>query len=85
MVPLPVYCINCSRLHVLPNAPPDIRNIFSEVLCSQSALVPQFWFLNGYSHLTLIEISFTNFLLSMQTVLQPEMFFFWIFSQDLHV
>ena len=54
--------------------PCDIRNIFSKVLCDQSPLVPQFWFLGGHGHLTLSEISFANFVLAIQTVLQPKMF-----------
>ena len=63
------YCIKLSRLSVLPNAHPlcDI-NIFSEVSCDQSSLVPQFWIFGGHGDLTLSEIPFTNFVLSMQTV-----------------
>ena len=62
--------------------PCDIRNIFSEVLCNLFPLVPQFCFLGCYGHLNSIEISFTNFVLPVQIVLQPEMFL--DFSHDLH-
>ena len=69
------YCINRSRLNVLPNVPPcDIGNIFSVVLCDQSPLVPQFWFLSGHGHLTLTIMSFANFVLPILILLHPEMF-----------
>ena len=47
---------------------------FSEILCGLFPLVPQFCLLGRHGHLTLLEIFFANFILTMQIALQPEMF-----------
>ena len=55
--------------------PCNIRNISSEeVLCDLFTLVTQFYLLGCHGHLTLIEISVTNYVLPMHILLQPEMF-----------
>ena len=66
------YCINCSRFSVLPNVPPCyIRNIFFKVLCDLFPLLPQFCLFGSHVHLTLTNISFSNFVQSLQFELQP--------------
>ena len=63
-------------LQYFAKCPPcNIRNILFEVLCDLLPLIPYFYLFSFHAHLTLIEISFSNFVLPMQIVLQPEMIF----------
>ena len=66
----------------------DRRNIFSEVLCDQSPLVPQFWFLGGHGPMALSEISFPAWNVSgfsFMTVMHRKSWYNWLIKTPLVV